>query len=114
MRNTGLMLFAILLLIIVTPLCRVKASADYDKGRTLFIAAFFSDNEKMGYPKHQQGDRNRFLKAIETHLKGTDLSNKELYIIVNEIIYAVWFFSSCCMTGTSFRMEERICRDSRR
>jgi len=42
----------------------------------------------VDYPKHQQGDRNRFLKAIETHLKGSDLSSRGPYIIGNEVTYA--------------------------
>jgi len=57
-------------------------------GRTLFISAFFSDNQKVDYPKHQQGDRNRFLKAIETHLKGSELSRRGPFIIGNDITYA--------------------------
>jgi prostaglandin-H2 D-isomerase / glutathione transferase len=58
------------------------------QGRTLFIAAFFSDNQKVDYPKHQQGDRNRFLKAIETHLQASELSKRGPYVIGNEITYA--------------------------
>ncbi|TVY81413.1 Glutathione S-transferase P [Lachnellula suecica] len=56
--------------------------------RTLFIAAFFSDNQKEDYPKHQQGDRNRYINAIETHLKGSDLSRRGPYIIGKEVTYA--------------------------
>jgi hypothetical protein len=58
-----------------------------DKARTLFIIAFFSDSQKVDYPKHQQGDRNWFLKAIETHLKGSDLSRRGPYVIGNDITY---------------------------
>ncbi|CZR58446.1 uncharacterized protein PAC_08338 [Phialocephala subalpina] len=56
--------------------------------RTLFIAAFFSDNQKEDYPKHQQGDRKRFLNAIETHLKGSDLSRRGPYVIGSKMTYA--------------------------
>ena len=57
-------------------------------GRTLFIAAFFSDNQKVDYPKHQEGDRKKYLNAIETHLKSSELSKKGPFIIGNEITYA--------------------------
>ena len=42
----------------------------------------------MDYPKHQQGDRNRFLKAIDTHLKSSSLSSKGPYVIGDIITYA--------------------------
>ncbi|TGO22979.1 hypothetical protein BPAE_0148g00090 [Botrytis paeoniae] len=56
--------------------------------RALFISAFFSDNQKEDYPKHQQGDRKKYLNAIETHLKRSELSKKGPFIIGNEITYA--------------------------
>ncbi|KAH7381775.1 glutathione S-transferase [Cadophora sp. MPI-SDFR-AT-0126] len=56
--------------------------------RTLFISAFFSDNAKVDYPKHQQGDRAHYLKAIETHLKGSDISRRGPFIAGKEITYA--------------------------
>ncbi|KAK0111285.1 hypothetical protein ONS95_001656 [Cadophora gregata] len=56
--------------------------------RTLFISAFFSDNAKVDYPKHQQGDRVHYLKAIETHLKGSDLSQRGPFVAGKEITYA--------------------------
>ncbi|KAL2065414.1 hypothetical protein VTL71DRAFT_3084 [Oculimacula yallundae] len=56
--------------------------------RTLFITAFFSDNQKEDYPKHQQGDRARYLKAIETHLKGSDISSRGPFVAGKEITYA--------------------------
>ncbi|KAG4438589.1 hypothetical protein IFR05_005913 [Cadophora sp. M221] len=56
--------------------------------RTLFISAFFSDNQKVDYPKHQQGDRARYLKAIETHLKGSDISRRGPFVAGKEITYA--------------------------
>lgn len=74
--------------------CKVSCSHRQDArpltnlGRTLFIAAFFSDNQKEDYPRHQQGDRKRFLNAIETHLKGSDLSSRGPYVIGNEMTYA--------------------------
>lgn len=67
---------------------KLKVVAKLYLGRTLFISAFFSDNQKVDYPKHQQGDRNRYLKAIETHLKGSDLSRRGPFIIGTEITYA--------------------------
>ena len=57
-------------------------------GRTLFISAFFSANKAVGYPKHQQGNRVRFLKGIEIHLKGSQLSQRGPFIIGNDITYA--------------------------
>lgn len=57
-------------------------------GRTLFISAFFSDNQKETYPKHCNGDRAHYLKAIETHLKGSDLSQRGPFIIGNDFTYA--------------------------
>jgi len=59
----------------------------FKTGRTLFISAFFSDNQKEDYPNHQQGNRVRYLEAIETHLKGSDLSRKGPFVIGNEITY---------------------------
>ncbi|ESZ95824.1 hypothetical protein SBOR_3766 [Sclerotinia borealis F-4128] len=56
--------------------------------RTLFISAFFSKNQKEDYPIHQQGDRNRYLAAIETHLKSSELSKQGAFIIGKEITYA--------------------------
>jgi glutathione S-transferase len=57
-------------------------------GRTLFISAFFSENQREDYQKHCQGDRPRFLKAIETHLKSSDLASTGPYVIGNEFTYA--------------------------
>jgi glutathione S-transferase len=57
-------------------------------GRTHFISAFFSNNQKEDYPKHQQGNRKRYLGAIESHLKGSSLSCKGPFVIGNEITYA--------------------------
>lgn len=57
-------------------------------GRTLFVNAFFSDNEKEDYAKHCQGERVRFLTAIETHLKSSDLASRGPYVIGQEFTYA--------------------------
>lgn len=65
-----------------------REDTDMPAGRTLFIAAFFSDNQKVDYPKHQEGDRKKYLNAIETHLKSSELSKKGPFIIGNEITYA--------------------------
>ncbi|KAK6580600.1 hypothetical protein PZA11_006836 [Diplocarpon coronariae] len=56
--------------------------------RTLFIAAFFSENQQVDYPKHQQGDRAKYLQAIETHLKGSDISRRGPFVAGDEITYA--------------------------
>ncbi|KAG8534163.1 uncharacterized protein KY384_001007 [Bacidia gigantensis] len=56
--------------------------------RTLFIQAFFNERQAETYPKHQQGDRNRFLTALETHLKSHDLSRSGPYITGKDITYA--------------------------
>ncbi|KAH8667392.1 glutathione S-transferase [Tricladium varicosporioides] len=75
--------------------------------RTLFIGAFFSNNQKEDYPKHKQGNRARFLKAIETHLKGSDLSQKGPFIIGNEITYADLVLFQLCH-------DENLIQDGRR
>ncbi|TEY79819.1 hypothetical protein BOTCAL_0041g00200 [Botryotinia calthae] len=56
--------------------------------RTIFLSAFFSDNKEEDYPKHQQGDQQKYLNAIETHLKGSELSKRGPFITGNEITYA--------------------------
>ncbi|KAI9819281.1 MAG: hypothetical protein M1827_007438 [Pycnora praestabilis] len=56
--------------------------------RTLFAIAFFSDNKDETYPKHQKTDRNRYLKALETHLKSHDLSRSGAYVLGDKISYA--------------------------
>ncbi|KAL8726351.1 MAG: hypothetical protein Q9166_006758 [cf. Caloplaca sp. 2 TL-2023] len=56
--------------------------------RTLFISAFFSPNKGEAYPKHQQTDRNHFLKALETHLNSHELSLQGPYVIGNTFTYA--------------------------
>ncbi len=66
---------------------RIFANEDIT-GRTLFVSAFFSDKQKEDYPKHCNGDRARFLKGIETHLKSSDLSLRGPFIIGNEFTYA--------------------------
>ena len=76
-------------------------------GRTLFISAFFSDNQKVDYPKHQQGDRNRFLKAIEIHLKGSELSHRGPFIIGNDITYADLVIFQLCI-------DENLIQDGRK
>lgn len=78
-------------------------------GRTLFIAAFFSNNQKVDYPKHQ-GDRNRFMKAIDTHLRGSDLSRRGPFLIGNEITYADMTLYQVLHDENSFRMVERSCK----
>ncbi len=50
--------------------------------------AFFSDNKDKTYPEHQKGDRNRFLGALETHLKSNDLSRQGPFVIGKNITYA--------------------------
>ncbi|KAI9879217.1 MAG: hypothetical protein M1830_009218 [Pleopsidium flavum] len=56
--------------------------------RTLFIVAFFNDNKDKTYPEHQKGDRNRFLGALETHLKSNNLSRQGPFVIGKNITYA--------------------------
>jgi glutathione S-transferase len=57
-------------------------------GRTLFIRAFFSKNQATDYAKHKESDRKKYLNAIETHLKGSDLSRRGSFVIGDEISYA--------------------------
>ncbi|KAL8773023.1 MAG: hypothetical protein Q9209_002043 [Squamulea sp. 1 TL-2023] len=56
--------------------------------RTLFVGAFFNPNKEETYPKHQQGDRNQFLKALETHLTTHELSQQGPYVIGEKFTYA--------------------------
>ncbi|KAI4195734.1 MAG: hypothetical protein LQ350_007015 [Teloschistes chrysophthalmus] len=56
--------------------------------RTLFVNALFSPNKDETYPKHQETDRNRFLKALETHLSSHDLSRQGPYVIGEKVTYA--------------------------
>jgi glutathione S-transferase len=49
---------------------------------------FFSDNQKEDYPKHKAGNRAKYLEAIETYLKGSELSARGSYVIGEEITYA--------------------------
>ncbi|MCJ1362009.1 hypothetical protein MMC16_001111 [Acarospora aff. strigata] len=56
--------------------------------RTLFIIAFFNPNKDQTYPAHQSGDRNRFLGALETHLKSNELSQKGPFVVGKNITYA--------------------------
>lgn len=57
-------------------------------GRTLFLKAFFSDNQAADYQKHIEGNRKKYINAIETHLKRSDLSRRGPFVIGNEISYA--------------------------
>ncbi|KAL8787941.1 MAG: hypothetical protein Q9213_001968 [Squamulea squamosa] len=56
--------------------------------RTSFISAFFNPNKEETYPKHQQGDRNRYLKALKTHLAMHELSQQGPYVVGEKFTYA--------------------------
>lgn len=56
--------------------------------RTLFVKAFFNDKREETYPKHQHTDRDRFLLALETHLKTHNLSRQGPFIIGQSLTYA--------------------------
>ncbi|KAL8685778.1 MAG: hypothetical protein Q9218_007550 [Villophora microphyllina] len=56
--------------------------------RTLFVNAFFNPNKAETYSKHQETDRKRFLKALETHLTSHDLSRQGPYVIGKKVTYA--------------------------
>ena len=58
-----------------------------NSGRSIFIRAFFSPDKDAVYPKHQDTDRNRFLKAVETHLASPAFESGP-YITGKEITYA--------------------------
>ncbi|KAL8947005.1 MAG: hypothetical protein Q9222_006665 [Ikaeria aurantiellina] len=60
--------------------------------RTIFLRAYFSPNKEEAYPKHQQTDRNRFLKALETHLTTHELSLRGPYVIGETVTYADFVF----------------------
>ena len=72
------------------------ALAHICSGRTLFIQAFFSPNKDETYPKHQNGDRANFLKALETHLKSNELSTRGPFVIGKEITYADMVIYQIC------------------
>ncbi|KAI0130374.1 glutathione S-transferase [Xylariales sp. AK1849] len=55
--------------------------------RTLFVTAFLSDNAKEDFPKHQQTDRNRYLGAVEQHLKSHSAAQSGSFIIGHEFTY---------------------------
>jgi len=54
-------------------------------GRSLFITAFFSSNQKEDYAKHQTGTRASFLHAVETHLTSSVPDCSGPFIIGNII-----------------------------
>ncbi|KAI0153718.1 glutathione S-transferase [Pestalotiopsis sp. NC0098] len=55
--------------------------------RTLFVNAFLSENKEEDFPKHQQGDRNHYLAAIERHLNENASAKTGPYIIGKEFTY---------------------------
>lgn len=57
-------------------------------GRTLFITAFFASNKDETYPAHCSGDRKRFLDAIETHLNGSEISQRGPFVLGEQFSYA--------------------------
>ncbi len=52
------------------------------------MSAFFSDNQATDYAKHKDGDRKKYLNAIEKRLKSSDLSREGPFIIGNQVSYA--------------------------
>ncbi len=54
----------------------------------MFVNAFFSPNKEETYPKHQQTDRRRFLKALETHLTRHESSLQGPYVVGEKFTYA--------------------------
>jgi prostaglandin-H2 D-isomerase / glutathione transferase len=68
--------------------CCIKVADCACTGRTFFLRAFFSDIKVVDYAKHKEGNRKRYLNAIEAHLKGSDLSRRGPFVIGNEISYA--------------------------
>ncbi|KAL8757050.1 MAG: hypothetical protein Q9199_002491 [Rusavskia elegans] len=56
--------------------------------RTQFVSAFFNPNKEETYPKHQQTERIRFLKAFETHLTRHELSLQGPYVVGKTFTYA--------------------------
>ncbi|KAL8909667.1 MAG: hypothetical protein Q9171_004938 [Xanthocarpia ochracea] len=56
--------------------------------RYSFVSAFFSPNKEETYPKHQQTDRRRFLKALETHLTRHESSLQGPYVVGEKFTYA--------------------------
>ncbi|KAG8526308.1 uncharacterized protein KY384_000301 [Bacidia gigantensis] len=55
--------------------------------RTLFLAAFLNPNQQETYPKHQEGDRKRFLEGIQSHLATHD-SKSGSFILGQNFTYA--------------------------
>ncbi|KAF2088844.1 glutathione S-transferase-like protein [Saccharata proteae CBS 121410] len=56
--------------------------------RTLFVQAFLSPDKDTEYPKHMEGDRKNFLRALETHLSANELAQRGPYVIGDRITYA--------------------------
>ena len=86
-------MLCVTLLSIVSYLCLSVYLDSIDKtsnllGRTLFVNAFFSPDKDNTFPKHQKTDRNRFLGAVETHLKSNKFSTQGPYILGKAVSYA--------------------------
>lgn len=59
-----------------------------NSGRTLFVIAFFSPDKDNAYPKHKEGDRANFLKALNQHLSSHESSQSGPFVIGNKVTYA--------------------------
>jgi glutathione S-transferase len=57
------------------------------QGRTTFVKAFLSDNVKEDYPKYQQGERLRSLRAVDEHLNAHSAAQSGPFIVGNTFSY---------------------------
>lgn len=55
--------------------------------RTQFVTAFLSENAKEDYPKHKGGERKRYLKAVEQHLRTHSAAQSGPFIVGNTFTY---------------------------
>ncbi|KAF1984713.1 hypothetical protein K402DRAFT_395413 [Aulographum hederae CBS 113979] len=56
--------------------------------RTLFALAFFSPDSETRYPEHKAGNRARFLKALNTHLRRGEHAQGGPFVLGKKITYA--------------------------
>lgn len=64
--------------------------------RTLFIQAFFSEKSEETYKAHCEGDRIRYLGALERHLTSNDLSRSGSFVIGKTFTYADMVIYQVC------------------
>ncbi|KAL8846247.1 MAG: hypothetical protein Q9221_008660 [Calogaya cf. arnoldii] len=56
--------------------------------RTLYLQAFLNPNQRETYPKHQEGDRKRFLEGLQAHLTSNEFSKAGPFVLGQTFTYA--------------------------